>query len=140
MKRFSFRTLRSLSKSPSSVKGRLNNPYRGLGSGTKRALVEWDKIDFQSDESGNLFTATIHRKNSGKTESMVKSTVKSTVKTPDRILALIVENAAITVEEIAQSLELSKSGVEKQLAKLKSASKIRRIGPAKGGRWEVLEK
>jgi len=106
-------------------------PYRGLGSGIKRALSEWEKIDLKSDEHGNLFIATIQRDGT-------KSTVQSTVKTPDRILALIAENPSTTVEEVAQSLDLSKSGVEKQLSKLKSAKRIRRIGPAKGGHWEVL--
>jgi len=62
------------------------------GSGIKRALTEWDKIDFDNDESGNLhvtpyrrvprsiktkakrttggFTATIHRKSSGKSSNL----------------------------------------------------------------------
>ena len=37
-------------------------PYRGLGSGIKRALEDWPEIDFNDDREGSLFTATIHRK------------------------------------------------------------------------------
>ena len=37
-------------------------PYRGLGSGIKRALESWPQIDFTDDREGNLFIATIHRK------------------------------------------------------------------------------
>jgi len=37
-------------------------PYRGLGSGIKRALEDWPDIDFTDDRDGCLFTATIHRK------------------------------------------------------------------------------
>ena len=37
-------------------------PYRGLGSGIKRALEHWSAIDFTDDREGCLFTATIHRK------------------------------------------------------------------------------
>lgn len=105
-------------------------PYRGLGSGIKRALSEWKEIDFQNDLDACLFIATTHRKVS-------KSTVKSTVKTSQRILDLIKENPSITVAETAERLGLSKSAIEKQLAKLKAAQQIKRIGPDKGGHWEV---
>jgi ATP-dependent DNA helicase RecG len=36
-------------------------PYRGLGSGVKRALEAWPGIDFTDDHDGCLFTATIAR-------------------------------------------------------------------------------
>lgn len=36
-------------------------PYRGLGSGIKRALDNWSAIEFKDDRDGCLFTATIHR-------------------------------------------------------------------------------
>lgn len=45
-------------------------PYRGLSSGSKRALDAWSEIDFIDDRDGCLFTATVHRKaeiSSGKT-------------------------------------------------------------------------
>ena len=37
-------------------------PYKGLGSGIKRALDDWPEIDFTDDRDGCLFTATVHRK------------------------------------------------------------------------------
>jgi ATP-dependent DNA helicase RecG len=37
-------------------------PYRGLGSGIKRALEAWPQIEFFDDRDGCLFTATVHRK------------------------------------------------------------------------------
>ena len=39
-------------------------PYRGLGSGIKRALEDWPAIDFTDDRDGCLFTATVYRKES----------------------------------------------------------------------------
>lgn len=36
-------------------------PYRGLGSGIKRALANWPSIDFVDDREGCLFTATVRR-------------------------------------------------------------------------------
>ena len=37
-------------------------PYHGLGSGIKRALDAWPRIEFTDDHDGCLFTATVHRK------------------------------------------------------------------------------
>jgi len=34
-------------------------PYKGLGSGIKRALNDWPEIDFTDDREGCLFTATV---------------------------------------------------------------------------------
>ena len=42
-----------------AAKGML--PYRGLGSGIKRALEAWPEIDFVDDRDGCLFTATVYR-------------------------------------------------------------------------------
>ena len=36
-------------------------PYHGLGSGIKRALGEWQGIDFIDDREGSLFTAIVYR-------------------------------------------------------------------------------
>ena len=64
--------------------------------------------------------------------------VKSTVKTPERILALISQDPSITVSEISEFLELSKSAIEKQISKLKQTNKLTRSGPDKGGHWEII--
>lgn len=37
-------------------------PYRGLGSGIKRAVEEWPDIDFTDDRENSLFKVIIHRK------------------------------------------------------------------------------
>ena len=66
----------------------------------------------------------------------VKSSVKSSVK----IIELISSNKNITIPEIAIELGISQRGVEKQIAKLKNKNCIKRIGPDKGGYWEVIKK
>ena len=37
-------------------------PYRGLGSGIKRALEDWPEIEFTDDREGCLFRVTVRRK------------------------------------------------------------------------------
>jgi len=63
--------------------------------------------------------------------------VKSRVKSRVRIVSLIGASPSITALDIAHELGLSLKGVEKALAALKAAGHIRRVGPDKGGHWEV---
>jgi ATP-dependent DNA helicase RecG len=71
-------------------------------------------------------------------KSKVKSNEKSKVKSNEKVIRLIVSNSAITVPEIAESLGLSLAGVEKIIRTLKQRERLRRVGPDKGGHWEVL--
>jgi len=105
-------------------------PYRGLGSGIKRAMEAWPEIDFTDDRDGCLFTATVHRK-------AVKSSEKGTEKSSEKILSLLKTEPGLSAREIALKIGISPRAVEKQIAKLRQAGRLRRIGPAKGGRWEV---
>jgi ATP-dependent DNA helicase RecG len=36
-------------------------PYRGLGTGIRRALKEYPDIEFEDDREGNSFRVTLHR-------------------------------------------------------------------------------
>ena len=49
-------------------------------------------------------------------------------------------NPQATVVIMMNATGLTRRGVEYQLKKLKTVQKIRRIGPDKGGYWEVLDK
>jgi len=117
-------------------------PYRGLGSGIKRALGDWPDIDFTDDREGNLFVATVHRKELAEwtngENSSPKSSPISSPKTEEQIIALMSQNPAISTEKIAESLGITKRAVLKQIQKLKTQGRLRRIGPARGGHWEVL--
>jgi ATP-dependent DNA helicase RecG len=97
-------------------------------------LEAWPEIDFFDDRDGCLFTAAVHRKEMVSSE---KSLGKSSGKTEDRIIALLREMPGETIPELADKLDLTTRAVEKQISKLKKLGKLRRIGPAKGGRWEV---
>lgn len=72
-------------------------------------------------------------------KSSVESSVQSSVKTPDRILRMIRQNPGVVVAAIAAELGLTSRAVEKQVRQLKAAGHLRRIGPTKGGHWEVLK-
>ena len=63
---------------------------------------------------------------------------KSKEKGREKMLRLVAESSAITIQEMAQSLGLRRGGVERIIRQLKREGRIRRIGPDKGGHWEAV--
>lgn len=71
-------------------------------------------------------------------KSSVKNSVKSSVNTEDKILILMKQNTIITMKQLAQVLNLTQRAVEKQVAKLKDEGKLKRLGSARKGEWEII--
>ena len=63
-----------------------------------------------------------------------------TEKSSEKIIKLIENDPNITTKKIAEIIEISSRGVEKQIANLKKEGKLKRIGPDKGGYWKVIIK
>lgn len=60
-------------------------------------------------------------------------------KTRDTIIRLVRQNPNITTSELASSIGISANAVEKQIARLKKDGILVRIGPDKGGHWEIVD-
>ena len=73
----------------------------------------------------------------GNLKTNLKTNLKINLKTNQKILGLIRQNPKITAEELMQSTGLSLAGVKYNLTKLKKENLLKRIGPDKGGHWEV---
>ena len=56
------------------------------------------------------------------------------------LLQIIEKNPKISRKELALELGINESAVQKHIENLKKKEAIRRIGPAKGGYWEVIER
>ena len=79
-------------------------------------------------------------KNPDNSEEMEnKSSLKSSLKSSQKILELISVSPSITISEIADRLGMTTRGVDKNIKRLKEQGVIRRVGPDKGGHWEVIE-
>jgi predicted HTH transcriptional regulator len=65
--------------------------------------------------------------------------LKSTQKTPQKILAAIRANPSVGTQEMADMIGVERSTVARAIAKLKRDGILRRVGPDKGGHWEVVE-
>jgi ATP-dependent DNA helicase RecG len=106
-------------------------PYRGLGSGIKRALETWQEIDFKDDRDGCLFTVTVQRK----AEIGAR---KTSEKTSEKILTALEQDENLTISELASLIGITERSIERNIKKLQEQGRLRRVGPAKGGLWEVL--
>ena len=81
------------------------------------------------DEFSGFFNTTFKRKNvSGTSE-----------KSDQKIIELISQNPEITIDELMQKLVFSASGVKKIIKNLEESGRVKRVGPDKGGHWEVVE-
>ncbi len=111
-------------------------------------------------EVGNLFIVSFNRPSFAEGEAttqetpmktLVKSKVKTTQetrektreiireKTREKILGLVCTSANISTDEMATQLGVTRKGIEWHIRKLKAENLLRRIGPDKGGHWEVLK-
>ena len=61
-------------------------------------------------------------------------------KTRDVILDMIIQDAKVTSTQMAESLGINRSAVSKHLKKMQENGIIKRVGPDKGGHWEIIEK
>ena len=75
-------------------------PYRGLGSGIKRALDAWPEIDFIDDQDGCLFTTTVHRKTKTSLRKM-NAFPGGLGKTSGKILTALKQDVNLTIPELA---------------------------------------
>ena len=124
-------------------------PYRGLGSGIKRALEDWPEIDFSDDRDGCLFTATVHRKEVDLDTEVEADGERKPGKSPGKspgkrlirvILLLLRENPRLAIPDLATRIGKSESAVERAIRRLREQNRIlRRVGPDKGGHWDVIE-
>lgn len=95
-------------------------------------------------ESTNVTENHTENHTEGTLKTVEKSTLKSTPKTtlkgtPKRIYELISQDPNITIDKVAEILVLNRRGIVKHFNNLQSQGIIRRVGPDKGGHWEIIE-
>jgi ATP-dependent DNA helicase RecG len=95
----------------------------GTGINKMKNLISKAGLPPIKFEFDNFFTVTFKRS-----------------KTVEKILDAIKSNPKITQNELMEVTSLTRRGVEWNLAKLKEKGIVKRVGPAKGGYWEVIKK
>ena len=92
----------------------------------------------ETDNTRSYFLLEIPCREGFDNNSLPKTTQNTTQKTTQKIIELIKDNKTISIEEMADKCGLTRDGIKYQIRKLKQAGHLRRIGPDKGGHWEVL--
>ncbi len=73
-----------------------------------------------------------------KPSDVVENVVENKENVVENILASISKNSTISTKKLAAMCSLSERQVQRIMTKLKEQGVIRRIGPDKGGHWEII--
>lgn len=94
----------------------------------------------QSDDKGNSTTFIVFmlRCLMRAIDEMRESDQKSNWKSNQKILAAMQRDPSVTIKGLQDITGLSESGVKKVIRQLRAEGQIRRVGGAKGGKWEVI--
>ncbi|HTN69041.1 MAG TPA: hypothetical protein VLZ33_06230 [Dysgonamonadaceae bacterium] len=68
-----------------------------------------------------------------------ETSVETVEETVDTILRLIKKTPNITVVNLETHTHITRRGIGYHIAKLKKQGKLKRIGPNKGGYWQVVD-
>ncbi len=111
-----------------------------LGSGVPRILKAYGRDAFEIRDS---FIRIVFRFKTVLSEKTVVKTVGETVGKPsekpsEKILKIVGENHQVTIAELAGKTGVSPRSVERNIKKLQEEGLLKRVGPDKGGHWEVI--
>lgn len=116
----------------------INNALATLrGSGIVQSREVAEKVAGTRGEYTEKYTEKPTEKGSEYTESTPESAGNLT-ETEARIVAILRQNKFATQGEMASQLGITRTYVTKVMGGLQVRKIIRRVGPDKGGRWEVL--
>ena len=76
---------------------------------------------------------------SGAQKTPGETLVIGSEKSSEKILRQLLAEPTLSAKALAEKLRVSSRAVEKQIELLKKAGSLRRVGPAKGGHWEVIQ-
>ncbi len=111
----------------------LSKDIERWGSGLKRIYDECKanniKVEFKPIKTG--FLIIFYRPE--------KVPEKVPEKRPERIKELIVINKKITIPELARAINVNEKTIKRDIEKLKTKGLLKRIGPDKGGYWQIIE-
>jgi predicted HTH transcriptional regulator len=70
-------------------------------------------------------------------DTLIELLSKTSEKTSEKIIVALQQNSALTIAELAKSVGVATRSIERNLQKLQDEGRLRRIGPDKGGHWQV---
>lgn len=118
-----------------------------MGTGIQRMREEMKKagLQYPKIKTGLFYAITFFRPQAGglaqksSEKGSEKGSEKSSEKSSEKVLAAIRQDRTITAEKLSKKLNISSRAVEKQISRLKAEHKLKRVGPHRGGHWEVVD-
>lgn len=111
------------------------------GTGITRMILACKNAGLREPEfkESGLFFQVIIYKGSRKSSQKVsgKGSQKDSQKSSQKIFEAMKANPSITIYELSEMLGISDRAVKNNINKLKNEGMVKRIGPDKGGYWEV---
>ena len=101
-------------------------------------LTEEDKQKIRELTEGGSVKKKAIRKKLPEKGCQKKVVRKGCQKTAARIVELLSGNPRLTQNGLALAIGISRQAIQKHIVNLKAAGRIRRVGPDKGGHWEVI--
>ena len=107
-------------------------------AGLKEPVFETDgffRAVFFRPEREDIFQ-TVQKEGVGLVDGLVDGLVENQI----LMLHLMKENPHVSKREMAESVGISTTAIDKNIVALKKKGLLMRIGPARGGHWEVVGK
>lgn len=133
-------------------------PYRGLGTGVRRALQECPELQFAHDPDAETFTVTIPLSIRNNIRNEPVEAGNGTVEAKNepvesdfepvgmdlsplqvQLLNLIRENPDTTYDGMAEATGKGRSTIRRHIKTLRENNLLRRVGSDRHGHWEVME-
>ena len=70
-------------------------------------------------------------------DALAVSLGKTSGKTSGKILAALKQDGNLTIPELASLIGATERSIARNIKELQEQGQLRRMGPAKGGHWEV---
>lgn len=75
----------------------------------------------------------------GLVEGLAEELVEGLVENQIKILELVDENPYISKREMSEEIGISTTAIDKNISTLKKKGLLKRVGPARGGHWEIIK-
>ena len=62
------------------------------------------------------------------------------MKSSAKIISLLSQDNSLSAASLAERIGITPKAVEKHIAKMKAEGILKRVGPDKGGHWQMIEK
>jgi ATP-dependent DNA helicase RecG len=109
------------------------------GSGIKRihdeCVTSGVKVEFKRLKTG--FVVVFHRPKWEEGGGLAEGLVERLAESQRKIIGLIKENPYVSKKELSDKVGISTTAIDKNIKQLKKKGLLKRVGPDKGGHWEI---